>query len=289
VVPRRLVFTAFLLLVTAGADAHGDKQALEHPPDFDTRVLARVNDAVITGRDFHRAFDALGADQQLMVRRNLTKFLETLVQREVLYQAALRAGLDRDPDVIARLADIRRALLSQELLRREQAAATKATPPDASRRYYDAHREEFTSKERISVSHILVETREKADAVVARLRGGADFAALAQEVSRDDASRDRGGRIPVVYRGQMSRELEAAAFALTPGQLSGVVQDGDGYHVLVLHSHVSAAPTPFESVRASIERKVAATQLDQHFKDLIATLERQADIEMNERALGDVR
>jgi parvulin-like peptidyl-prolyl isomerase len=83
--------------------------------------------------------------------------------------------------------------------------------------------------------------------------------------------------------------LEAAAFALTPGQLSGVVLDGDGYHVLVLHSHVSATPTPFESVRASIERKVAATQLDQHFKDLIATLERQADIEMNERALGDVR
>jgi parvulin-like peptidyl-prolyl isomerase len=287
--PRGLVVTAFLLLVAAGADAHGDKQVLEQPPDFDTRVLARVNDAVITGRDFHRAFDALGADQQLMVRRNVRKFLETLVQREVLYQAALRAGLDRDPDVIARLADIRRAVLSQELLHRERAEAARAAPPDAARRYYDAHREEFTTTERISVSHILVKTREEADAVVARLRGGADFAALAQEVSRDDASRDRGGRIPVVYRGQMSRELEAAAFALTPGQLSGVAQDADGYHVLVLHGHVPAAPTPFESVRTSIERKLAATQLDQHLKDVIAALERQAHIEMTEGALGDVR
>ena len=67
------------------------------------------------------------------------------------------------------------------------------------------------------------------------------------------------------------------------------VQDADGYHVLVLHGHVPAAPTPFESVRASIERKVAATQLDQHLKDVIATLARQAHIEMTEGALGDVR
>jgi hypothetical protein len=42
-------------------------------------------------------------------------------------------------------------------------------------------------------------------------------------------------------------------------------------------------------VRTSIERKLAATQLDQHLKDVIATLERQAHIEMTEGALGDVR
>jgi len=287
---RGLVIVVTLLFVaTVRVEAHEEKQTLKHPPDFDTRVLARVNDAVITGRDFHRAFDALGGDQQAMVRQNLKKFLETLVQREVLYQAALRAGLDRDPDVVARLDDIRRAVLSQELVRRERAEAVTTAPPDAARRYYDAHADEFTSKERISLSRILLKSREEADAVTTRLRAGADFGALAQDVSRDESSRDRGGRIPVVYRGQMSPELEKATFALAPGQVSGVVEDAEGYHVVLLHSHVPAAPLPFETVRASIERKVSTSQLEQHFKAFLTTLERDAQVEITDRALADVR
>ena len=286
---RRLVLTIGLLRAAVRAEAHGDKQPLAQPPDFDSRVLARVGEAVITGHDFHRAFDALGADQQTMVRRNPRKFLEQLVQREVLYQAALRAGLDHDADVVARLAELRRVVLSQELLRRQQAHAAGAVTAEAARRYYETHPEEFTSPERVSVSRILLATSEDADAIVARLRAGEDFGALAQSLSRDDASRDRGGRIPVVYRGQLSPALEAAAFALRYGELSPVITDSEGHHVLLGHGHVPAARMPFETVRIAIERKLSTAHVEQHLRAFVADLERDARVEVDDEAIRDLR
>jgi parvulin-like peptidyl-prolyl isomerase len=225
----------------------------------------------------------------MMVRRNLRKFLGALVRREVLYQASLREGLDREPEIADRLADVRRALLTQELLRRAQARAGKDDGEEAARRYYDAHGDEFASPERVDISHILVTTQDEADAAAARLRTGTPFGTVAQEVSRDTRSRDRGGRLPVVYRGQLSPALEQSAFALKPGELSAVVRDADGYHLVLLHGRVPAGVTPFETVRTVIAKKLAATRVEQHRQDLISALEREAHVHIDERALDGIR
>jgi parvulin-like peptidyl-prolyl isomerase len=258
-------------------------------PDFEARVLARVNDVVITGADLQRAFDALSPEHQMMVRRNLRKFLGALVRREVLYQAALREGLDREPEIADRLADVRRALLTQELLRRARARAGKDDGEEAARRYYDARGDEFASPERVDISHILVTTQDEADAAAARLHAGTPFGTVAQEVSRDTRSRDRGGRLPVVYRGQLSPALEQSAFSLKPGELSAVVRDAEGYHLVLLHGRVPAGVTPFETVRTVIAKKLAATRVEQHRQDLISALEREAHVHVDERALDGIR
>jgi peptidyl-prolyl cis-trans isomerase C len=279
---------AVLLAVTTAA-AHGEKQSLKMPPDFGERILARVNEAVITGHDFHHAFEALPAESQATVRPNLRKLLDVLVQREILYQEAVRAGLDRDRDVLEQLERLRRAVLVHELSKRQRARAAAEVGEDEARRYYDAHREQFTSKERISASHILVETRADAEAAAARLRDGADFATLAEQISRDEKTRGRGGRLYVVFRGQLSRQLEEAAFALKPGELSGIVQDADGYHLVLLHDHVPAALTPFETVRATVQSRAVATHSEKRFKEFTDHLEQRARIELNDRALSDVK
>ncbi len=95
--------------------------------------------------------------------------------------------------------------------------------------------------ERISASHILVATRAEAEALLAELKNGADFATLAQERLQDELTRDRGGRIFVIVRGQMTPEFEAAAFAFESGMTSDVVHDKAGYHVIQLHER---APRP---------------------------------------------
>ena len=118
---------------------------------------------------------------------------------------------------------------------REQAKGEDDVTEEAVRQYYDSHPEQFTRPERISASHILARERTAADAMLAELRNGADFATLAQDRSQDEATRDRAGRIFVILRGQMTPEFEAAAFALEPGGTSDVVQDKDGYHLIQLH------------------------------------------------------
>ncbi len=266
-----IVALVLLAAMARTADAHGEKQSLQAPSDFGARVLARVNDAVITGRDYQRAFEALSADGQAAVRQNPGKFLTVLIQREVLYQEA------------------RRAVLIHELSRRQETRAAAEIGGDEARRYYEANRAQFTIEERISASHILLATREEAETAAARLRDGADFAALAQEVSRDERTRDRGGRLFVVFRGRLNPELEQAAFAATPGVVTGIVQDADGFHLLLVHDHVPATVKPFDAVEAGVRAKVVSAHGEQRLHEFIAQLERRTRIEVNAGALADLR
>jgi parvulin-like peptidyl-prolyl isomerase len=80
----------------------------------------------------------------------------------------------------------------------------------------------------------LVATQEEAEAILAQLQEGADFATLARTFSLDVSTRDRGGDLDFFPRGLLlAPELEEAAFALAPGQVSQVVHSELlGYHIV---------------------------------------------------------
>ncbi|MCP4518410.1 MAG: hypothetical protein GY824_24670 [Delftia sp.] len=91
-----------------------------------------------------------------------------------------------------------------------------------------------TAAEHVHARHILVATQQEAESILAQLQGGADFETLAQEHSLDVSTRGRGGDLDFFPRGVLlAPELEEAAFALAPGQISGVIQSQLlGYHVI---------------------------------------------------------
>lgn len=99
-----------------------------------------------------------------------------------------------------------------------------------------------TEAEQIHARHILADSEETAQQILTMLQQGSDFAALAREYSLDLASKDNGGDLGWFPRGLVPPELENAAFALQPGQVSGVVQLGEGYHVIQVVERDAAHP-----------------------------------------------
>jgi parvulin-like peptidyl-prolyl isomerase len=89
-----------------------------------------------------------------------------------------------------------------------------------------------TTGEQVHARHILVETEEEAQNVLARLKAGEDFASVAKELSIDEATIEDGGDLGWFPRGVMASEFEDAAFALQPGETSDIVQTSFGYHII---------------------------------------------------------
>jgi len=132
-----------------------------------------------------------------------------------------------------------------------------------------------TTAEQVHARHILVQTEEEAQAILAQLQGGGDFVALARERSQDENTKETGGDLGFFPRGQLiSPELEEAAFALQPGQISEVVQSQFGYHIVQVLEKVTDRPLPLEVLNSLKEQAFAAWMQEQWDK---ATVERFID------------
>jgi len=132
-----------------------------------------------------------------------------------------------------------------------------------------------TTAEQVHARHILVGTEEEAQAILAKLQAGEDFAALARELSQDENTREAGGDLGFFSRGQLiCPEVEEAAFALQPGQISGVVQSQFGYHIVQVLEKTPDRPLPPELLNALKEQAFARWMQEQWDN---ATIERFVD------------
>jgi parvulin-like peptidyl-prolyl isomerase len=86
--------------------------------------------------------------------------------------------------------------------------------------------------EQVHARHILVTSETEAMDVLVKLRAGESFVTLAQQHSQDRATKDQGGDLGFFPHGIMPAEIEQVAFALNPGQVSGIVKSDFGYHII---------------------------------------------------------
>jgi parvulin-like peptidyl-prolyl isomerase len=114
-----------------------------------------------------------------------------------------------------------------------------------------------TTAEHIHARHILVDTSSEAERILAQLQTGADFATLARTFSQDTSTRDSGGDLGFFPQGILvAAEVEEVAFALQPGQFSGVVSSALGYHIVQVVERDPARPVSPENLRLLQDRAV---------------------------------
>src|SRR5215468_1212151 len=249
---------AALLFVLPAAAGCSKNSSSEAPASTSDPVIARVNGVDIKQSDLALAEEDVGADIIMVT------------------QAADKKNLADNPDFKRRLAFLRSKLLMGYELQQE---AKTALTDEALKQTYDEAVKSMSGQEEVRARHILVEGEGEAKAILEQLKGGADFAKLAKEKSRDPGAAE-GGDLGYFTKDQMVPEFADVAFKMYPGQLSNPVKTQFGWHVIKVEDKRIKQPPEFEKVKDQIEAYLARKAQS----DFITKLRQSAKVERLDKA-----
>ncbi len=140
-------------------------------------------------------------------------------------------------------------------------------------RWHRRNLDKYGAEELVRAKHILISpvtqtaagdraARVRADSLLARIRAGESFDALAARYSDDPATRDKGGDLGVFRRGSMLQEFEDAAFKMQVDEVAGPVKTAVGYHIIQCTEHVPAFVQPLALVYSIVAGDLAKAESD---------------------------
>lgn len=320
----KLCFTSILAALMIGGAAAA--------ADVADRIVAVVNDDVITLAELNRAFEPYaknieanykGSDKETVLRENKAAMLQRMIDQMLIEHEAKKAGTGiaaiKDEEVMdvlndmltknnAKLADYEKRLIAEgntlenvkkeikgqmlrmRLLRREVQSRILITDQEIGE-FYDKHRQDYEGKEAVRIKQILLPVRADADKkerdgarslalqLRERILKGEPFEQLAAQFSRGPAAA-QGGDIGFVERGVILPEVEKAAFGLSVGQLSDVIETEMGFHLIAVVDKRGAGLKPLPVVRNEIKAKIEDEKIAKKYDEWIDGIRKRSFVDV---------
>jgi peptidyl-prolyl cis-trans isomerase C len=254
---RNVLATAAVAALSLAPGARAEEGAADPG-----RVLATVNGTDITlahllevRADLPQQYD------QFPPKTLFNGILDQLVQQTLLMQS-FDGELPQRAQ--ARIENDRRAVHANEVIGQLVAGELDE---DRLRAAYEEQYPPVTDEMEYRAAHILVDSEEEAQALVAELADGAEFAALAREESTGPSG-SAGGELGWFGDGDMVPAFYDAVTELEPGEVSGPVQTDFGWHVIKLNETRDKQRPPFEEVRAELRDQLRQSLIESRVDDL---------------------
>ena len=241
----------------------------------DDKVIAKVGSEKITESYLRQKLDEIAPNAQsyLATKPGRKQFLDILINEKLMIVAARKSDTARSPDykkrvgimeneLKAKLEYYKDYLLAKMWVEELRQSAIKVKDEEVEE-YYAKHPYE------IVVEHIVTPTYEEAEALVKKVKAGADFTKTAKENSMDKDN----VRLPPVMFGEFMPELEEMAFKMRPGDIQGVVKTGLGYHIL---KKISQTKPDFAQAKERLRRIVEKKKFDEY----LAKFQEKAKVEV---------
>lgn len=145
--------------------------------------------------------------------------------------------------------------------------------------------------EQVRVRHILIrvdpnaskekkeEALKKIKEIKSKLEKGEDFATLAQKYSEDPGSKDKGGDLGFIARGDTVEEFEKVVFSLKEGEMSDIFETKFGYHIAKKIEHRAKRKPDFEQIKDDLLQYVARRNAERYYEQFVSQLKSKAKIQ----------
>lgn len=175
--------------------------------------------------------------------------------------------------------DVQSILREQIIL--EKAVAPQVHVSDADvKAFFDKNHAQFDKPMQVKARHILVADLPTANIVLAKLKAGGNWDALAKQYSTDPGSKDKGGELGYFGPNMMTPPFQAAAFGAKVGQIVGPVKSPFGYHIIQVEDKKPATKATLASVQQQIRDQLTQQQEQSLFGPLIQQLRSAAKVEV---------
>ena len=236
--------------------------------------MARVNGQDIHKSEVEHEMRSLGPQAEKVPMQILyPELLNKMIATKLVSAQGYAEKLQNEPEVKEQVKDAEAQIVAQDYVRRT--IQPKITDAKIKQKYEELAAK-YKPEEEVHARHILLPTEAEAEDVIKQLKGGADFAKLAQDKSHDTGSSKQGGDLGYFTRSVMVKNFADAAFAMKPNEISEKpIKTEFGYHVIQVLDKRKSSPPPMAEVHDQI-----ANQLGQEMtNDLIKGLEAKAKIE----------
>lgn len=278
--------------------------ALHAQPSYDAdQVLVENQFARVTRGDYEAELLRLPPDIRggfANSGKRVYDLLSRMLLTKSLAAQARAAGLDKEAQVQARLAlEVDRLHAGLQIAKIEEDAGRafdKRRPQleVRARELYLVNRDKYRVPEQVAASHILFDTKKHtpdealklAQETRTKILAGADFNALAKQVSDDPSAQGNGGHIDYFDKAQMDPAFADAAFALkNAGDVSEPIRSSFGYHLIRLEGRHPAAVRTFDQVKESILAGERAKFIDEQRETALALLKNDPATKVNDAAI----
>jgi peptidyl-prolyl cis-trans isomerase SurA len=262
--------------------------------------------------------DFVGPERDRRVEEAEKRLVDDLIDRRLAYQVAKKEGmLPSSAEVTGAIEELKknnnaadeaqfRALLRAEGMTIEQVRRTIQERlaishvlarqirssiiirEDELTQYYQDHQDKYRRIPEAEIRHIFIavpsgtdETAAKARAeeVLAKIRAGADFAKMAEQFS-DSPTKEKGGEMGAIHKGDLAPEIEAAAFSLPVGGVSDLIRTSAGWNLIKVERIRTETEAPFAEVRDAIRDEVFQEKFEVKRKEWLAGLRTKAFIQV---------
>lgn len=265
------------LAIAAAATSACSKSGVEVKPE---ELFATVNGEKISTKEFDSFVTAVSngsITSDKLTPEQRKQLTDRLIGIHVAAGEAVKAGMDKQADTAVQLSLWRNNILSDAIVK-QYTEKNPTTDADIQAEYdtqVAAMPREYKAR------HILVKTKEEADALLAQLKGGADFAALAKKNSQDPGSAANGGDLGWFSPASMVKEFGQAVTQLENGKMTETpVQTQYGFHIIKLEESRAPAPPALADVKTQVESLVKNKKVEKYLEELRKT----AKVEVNTAA-----
>jgi len=236
-------------------------------------VVARVGQSVLTLQDVRERTPGAGTTA---ARAQAERYIQHWIESELLYQEALKSGVDKEAEVQRALKEMSRNYIITAFSERAAGVSVSVSDEEIGR-YYQEQKEEFQAE--ADLYHalvILVQSQNEALRLRRELMEGASFSEIAGRHSLD-GSRFQGGDLGFVRLSALSPMIARAVSSMQPGSLSAPVKSELGYNLIRLVEVQRKGTTrALEEVRPVIEQRIAARKQEVALQNLISRLSSEA-------------